>query len=271
MIWIRKLIQARRAKPMNTVFSVLCGTIIVSAMLFGVLLLRVPLSEKDFWLKALSAVLASLVFAVGIPALIVGHIAGKALEREIEDTKGKLEAEQLARLELEESIAPRILKVTGNTTNKLAEFVPTSFAIECVPDGEALRTAGQIRFALTQAGWGDLGTAPAISEPEGIRIEKVSRSDEIDPSPAARVLTSYLEANEVEARSGPYIRRPLGAPPEMLPDGTVKIRIGLKPSPYFTGKLLDEKVRETYKASRLAEKKRRGRLKDEWFPAPPLQ
>jgi hypothetical protein len=58
--------------------------------LFLVLLLRVPLEDKDFWLKALSAVLASLVFAVGIPALIVSHVAGKEQGRKIDTQQERL-------------------------------------------------------------------------------------------------------------------------------------------------------------------------------------
>jgi hypothetical protein len=135
---------------MNTIFLVLCGTIIASAAVFGILLLRVSLDDQDFWLKSLSAVLATLVLGVGTFALIVSHRAGKELE-------GKLDAERLKRIELLKTVARRqisFIQMDGKTNlDGLKPFAENSAVIEFLPQVEPRRVANDIAITLRRAGW----------------------------------------------------------------------------------------------------------------------
>jgi len=171
---------------MNTIFLVLCGTIIVSTLLFLVLLLRVPLGDKDFWLKTLSAVFASLVFAVGIPALIASHFSGKEQERkvdaqqerillldkEIADSKTKQAEAERQLLEVQARVSPRI--VTNEQREKMMQILRDGPKAKVVveyqrDDLEAYFLAERVWWIFWHTGGWDVGNGPIPVVREGLQ------------------------------------------------------------------------------------------------------
>ncbi len=223
---------------------------------------------------------------VGIVAIFSGYYLGerqaqniRMQEENIETLKGNnlklqsdVEKERITRLQLEESLEPRILESNGISREKLKAFEGTPFIIEAISDGEVLRAAGQIRFSLQSAGWNELGTFQTDSEPEGVRVETIN-IDESQFSPSAAILVEFLEANGWEAKEGLSPKK-LNLPSEQarndenIPDGTLRIRIGIKPTPYFMGKiisgLIDEKNQKMMEESMSNTKARREILREKW-------
>jgi hypothetical protein len=279
-----KTIQARRKSPMNTMFVILLAVVVVASVTFFLLLFRLSLEGADVWLKVFSVVLGTLTFLVGASALVVGHFANErqaekvlTLERGNLELQSRVEQERLTRLQLEESLERRILIMTGATTERLKKFAGTPFVIEALSDGETLSAAGQIRLALTTAGWRDAGTIPTVSEPDGVRVETMI----LDENPlsqsaftaAGAELVSFLEANGWDATSGRYVRgtnTPLDQAftANNIPNETLRVRIGNKQNLYFMGKLtagvLNEQAEKAYEESRRENRKRREGLRQEW-------
>lgn len=179
-------------------------------IIFALVLLAISLSillwqfftwswdDIDLWLKILSVGLTLLTVAVAAGAIISGSYLSKrqaqeiiAQQENIEILKGdnlklqsNVEQERTTRLQLEESLEPRILVSNGTARERLEAFAGTSYIIEAVSDGEVLRAAGQIRFVLKTAGWNELGTIQTNSEPDGVRIETIVRNKTIESQPA---------------------------------------------------------------------------------------
>lgn len=173
---------------MSTFFFVLLGIIVACSLVFGVALFWRSLEDADFWLKAFSAVLGALIFAVGMAALITGHFAGKeqgrkidaqqermlGLEKDLAEAKTKQAEAELALAEVQRKQAPRTL-----STEKFSEVLRESLRTQPQPrpgflqqritvlyqreDIEAFAFAGQIASALYQAGWRDVGPEPLPS------------------------------------------------------------------------------------------------------------
>lgn len=243
-IWIAKLKEARATKPMTTFLLVLLGTIIAATLLLGTLLLRLSLDDADFWLKVLSAVLAALIFSVGLAALITGHITGEAqrektltLEKGNIESQRALETERTKRLELERSIAPRYVPLfeSGGKSNidPLRPFAGVEMIVWYFPDDESQRAAGNIDALAKRAGW---KLAKAAANPklghsffDGVVVEPHFSPGQGDTDTAADALVEFLRANN-------WVVRKWTDEASTVPQNTVRISVGLKPTPYFLNK-----------------------------------
>lgn len=196
-----------------------------------------------------TAIAALLTFAAVAGAVITGRIANRkqaekilALEGMNIEAQRALEAERLTRLELEESIVPRLIPLIsdGGVTNvdPLRQFPGTGLVVEYAPDPEAQRAAQNVSNLAQEAGW-KLKKADCppdlIGFSDGVDGVVVTpyRPDNVDPTPdelrskrAASALVEFLKSNRWIARLAE------GHTGELSPD-TVKVQVGFKPTPYF--------------------------------------
>jgi hypothetical protein len=133
----------------------------------------------------------------------------------------KLEGLREKNLELEKSIAPRMIEQAQASEN-LKPFAGTQYAIFFTPDAESRRMAAQIRALLSMAGWKKSQNPPLPPSffLDGIRIDwAASPGDRL--SMVAGTLAEQIKVSDVAAKAG----RPV---PEFEPD-TIRISVGLKP------------------------------------------
>jgi len=192
-------------------------------------------------------------------------------------TEARLESERNTRLELEESLEPRVLESHELVEARFRKLAGASFMIQCSPDFEPRRLAGQIRSVLKVAGWNDIGTA-WVDEVDGVRVEAMENTDKgnLAAATAGSELVSYLNANGVDADPSGRLRiaeYDLNKPTILNTDIKIKIRIGQKPNEYFTGKITEvflgkgetaDWQREQSKKYRLQKKAKRDELRKEW-------
>ncbi len=248
--------------------------------------------DIDLWLKIASVVLTAFTVAVGAVAIISGYYLGKRQAQEIltqqkniEILKGNnlelqstVEQERITRLQLEESLEPRILAHNGIVRDRLKALAGTPFIIEVVEDGEAVRAANQILSLLKSSGWNELGAIKTNSAPEGVRIETIvlNKTIDIQPTSSAEILVEFLEANGWEVRNGFNSSSLSGILDQTgnsgnIPNGTVRIRVGNKPTIYFMEKFIsNEQTRKVLEELRSETKARRERLREEWGLPPRL-
>jgi len=159
-------------------------------------------------------------------------------------TEAKLEQERTTRLELEQSLAPRELVIQqfeGGKTNfdALKPFAGLQVVFEVLPDAEATRAAGDIAKVLRNAGWviasASLNSELNTSFFDGVFIQTPFH----DPNPfvgqeamAAEALRAFLEVNGWQASWAPVSRS------AKMPQSTIKISVGFKPSRYFLDRTL---------------------------------
>jgi hypothetical protein len=148
-----------------------------------------------------------------------------------------LKEERNTRLELEQSLAPREIADWQAAINRLKPFGGTRVLIESSADAEAAKTAERITSMLREAGWnitGSLKSQDVLAYPEGVRID-IPITLEKGPGPhfatrleeTAFVLGGVLDDCKIETHI-------LGIlPPNNEPSDTLRIKIGLKPQPYF--------------------------------------
>jgi hypothetical protein len=217
--------------------------------------LAVDLASKDTEI----ANTKTLVGAANEKAGIANQLAGEANERagnanqraevlakENLATEVKLEKEKRARLELEKSLAPRVLTIASYIDDRatyasLRPFPDTKVLMYVLSDAEAQRAAGSIAALIQQAFW---------------KIETVTITSDLNSgfydgvvvSPPMRILPEYpLEDKQNAARSGAaadalvailksqnWEARAQPAEKAFEQDTkTLKIFVGFKPSPYF--------------------------------------
>jgi hypothetical protein len=174
------------------------------------------------------------------------------LRFDLKTTEQGLTDEHNRRIALEKSIAPRLIPVASlpqehlAITDVLKKFAGVHAIVECIPDWEARRTAGNIIALLTQAGW--IIDSKAIVDkdfPDGVSIKAhqlvfdkeafdAGRSgwpEEEDKSPdSGDELVAFLRANDWVAQTDFSEHR------ELEPN-QVYVKIGFKPAPYFMGSL----------------------------------
>ena len=211
-----------------------------------------------------TVVLLFLAFAFGAGVLITGNVINerqaeqlKTFDKELTDAKtelGKqqeraaqlekgnieaqrsLESERLTRLEMEESLAPRMLVSSNDAIRRLQRSGSTKYLLEFVSDAEAERIATQIAWVLTLSDWVKLSSGSTSIAPirDGIAVEAKLVNGKT-PIPASE-LAEYLRANGLHVWTG-SLKEPFRL--DEIPDGAVRIRIGLKPNLYFEKKFAD--------------------------------
>jgi len=164
----------------------------------------------------------------------------------------ELENEKIAAALMQKTGASRVipLKITGNSTNAdpLKSSAGTEVNIEAISDWEARRAASNIAGILRIAGWKVKSLVINDDLEEGVFIESYipARSQHLSPeqedkedsdirgsSIASERLEKFLTAANWQATRVP-------ASAGALPPGSVRIKVGYKPTPYD----LDPDVRE---------------------------
>jgi hypothetical protein len=147
------------------------------------------------------------------------------LDKEAEALKAQAESDRLARLKIEEKLAPRSL--TGEQANAIMEavkpFAPQSFEFIAYQDDEEVQSFSKYLGAiLLTAGW--KGVPPkgflAFQLEFGVRVE-FSPDKEKELGPAAKALADAL--TEAGHRASAGVREKLES------SDTLKIRVGKKP------------------------------------------
>jgi hypothetical protein len=171
-----------------------------------------------------------------------------------------LEEERIARAEVEKSVAARrIYSVqSGGKYNfdVLKPYAGTKFIIQTVPDWEARRAAANIAGILTGAGW-TLDKAEVVDDniEDGVSIQsyRAPARDSSNPKEyekmvwadmgvesrsryVAQQLEKFLtESNwQAEAHTALFVEGPL------FPPDTIRIKVGLKPSPNDLNPMVQE-------------------------------
>jgi hypothetical protein len=161
-----------------------------------------------------------------------------------------LEKEKLTRLELEKTLAPRILVLeisgTGKTNfDSLKPFAGTVVILEALNDAEAQRAATEIAKVLRLAGWtiesASLNPALNTGYDDGVHIET-----EIPPAkgPSFWEVPSYKASKALEVflkESGWIAVFQNFDTQQQISEGKIRIRVGFKPSVYFVEQKLHPK------------------------------
>ena len=209
------------------------------SLVFGCALIWRSLEDADFWLKVFSAVLGALIFVVGMAALITGHISGNrqgaeilALKTDLATAQIDLEKERVTRLELENSISPRILASSSDAIRRLQRLKGTRYILEFIPDVEAERLARRIAWVLALSDWEQLSSTRYFDRPirDGLTIE--AKAVDGETPPPVLELAEYFEANELWV----WTLSNEAALANTSPEGVVVIKVGFRPAPYFEDK-----------------------------------
>jgi hypothetical protein len=205
-----------------------------------------------------------------------------ATETKLSAAETKLEEERKTRLELEKSLAPRVLGFQigpGDKTSfeELKPFAGTEVIFDVLPDAEARRAAQEIGNVLSFAGWktvrvnfrADLYTGyfdGVIVEPKrpGMGILANPGDKELAKEIAqeersrqcAEALVSYLLSKDWKARTNLWHG-------DQLPANTIRILVGFKPSPFYDPDWVKQ-MEEKYKKIMQEMKER-----EKYLPKPP--
>jgi hypothetical protein len=158
------------------------------------------------------------------------------LEQKNLATASQLEKERALRVEMEMAVSPRIME-QRQSAKELEPFRGTSVTIESLAESEPWRTAGQIAWILDTARWNVLsGMRRYLDATEffdGVTVEtNVGALPPNDRSiQAANALVAVLTKNNIKAHRRPHERQ--------LPPNTLIVRVGLKPTEYFSGNRTD--------------------------------
>jgi hypothetical protein len=171
--------------------------------------------------------------------------------RQTRATAAQLQDEHNKRMELEKSIAPRTISLTGlvtpqqhiSTVDALKKFSGIVVSIETISDWEARRAGDNLDKALHEANWS--ATSVVIDKtdiPDGVTVYAYSPPDAWKPenwykydfaaiqqvSDAADELVAFMQANDWQAERGYALAIING-----LSVNQLLIKVGFKPTPYF--------------------------------------
>jgi hypothetical protein len=169
-----------------------------------------------------------------------------ATEGRLTEAKADVEKVNAARLELESSLTPRRLTLTfgpnGSNVDPMTAFAgKLGIFIEYVPDdAEAKRAAGEIRGLLNQARWEVLGFGPSEKViHEGV---EVAQYHPMEPSTNeafqetgedGKILDTLVDFLHSCGWVADRTYAAAAFPGETVPPHTARVRVGIKPIPYF--------------------------------------
>jgi len=162
-------------------------------------------------------------------------------------TDQSLEDERNTRLELEKSLAPRVLAYIFNkgveNIAPLRAYAGMRVILEYIPDMEAARAIGSIAPVIGQAGWKVVSSAQRTDLVDGVTIESYAP---MDPHPNSEEMRAQSEALQKGLSAARVLKDLLVSsgwenvnawlatnPKEPLVPDTIRIRVGFKPNPYF--------------------------------------
>jgi hypothetical protein len=179
------------------------------------------------------------------------------LAKNLADAQNAELAERKKVLELENSLAPRELfieRYADRTSNidELKQFGATQALVQYIPDFEAERAARFLASALEMSNWKISGVEPTKEYVfDGVQVERYQPPSLEDPitHPETFPLVAALDMSQRACdaiinflsdsnwRSKPRVA--FGIPP-----GSVRIRVGFKPNPYFLPKPFRDSEKE---------------------------
>jgi hypothetical protein len=187
-----------------------------------------------------------------------------------------LRVERGKRVELEESLAPRVINIPRKDDKPdlplLTKYKCTNAEVQFVNDAEVLRATGSLINALTAAGW---TVKPVLSSnldlvfQDGVSVaphwpgtgSKADEDDALHCIAATRAVVEFLGDQNWTADT--TVADPREPP---IPSNTIRIKVGFKPMPYF----LPEEMKDAIQRNREDNKARRQpdeqRLQDKQLP-----
>lgn len=166
----------------------------------------------------------------------VARTKAAVLEQKNLQNESKLEKERGKRLELEKALAPRQISINEfaryggdkpvSNIDNLKLFSGVEVDIRCINDTEAIRTARNLVSVLAMAGWKIRDTGIDSDILDGINIGASIKADL--QNDAATILAGFLQDNDIVATNYPFF--------DNVADTVIHIKIGFKPSPYFSHK-----------------------------------
>ena len=207
--------------------------------------------ENVYWFSQVSSlILLGGTVILGGVALFTGKVINDRAARQLEEVRSSniaaqsaLEKERTTRLELEKSLAPReaafVSALGKSNADMLKPFAGMQAIISFVSDAEASRAASFLEPPLRMTGWQVVtnGVEPLNAGMyfDGVKVEAYEASEwptdddraaELRSREAAKAFISFLtESGWAEIKYG-WQRRD-------IPTNSIKITVGLKPSPYF--------------------------------------
>ena len=176
------------------------------------------------------------------------------------NAESKLESERRTRVDLEKSLAPRVIRLNSEKVkaeiDSLRRFARVNVIFELLPDAEAQRAAGNIAALLRAAGFTNISVrinpSMSLSPFDGVLIFRRKffgpgadvMEDKDGSKPASDALLDVLRSNDWEADTRDI--KP-DRYKELAPS-TMQIAIGLKPYPYFFPPETKEEILERDKA-----------------------
>lgn len=173
-----------------------------------------------------------------------------ATETELSEAEAKVEGERRTRLELEHSLAPRVLGFQigpgeKTTFDELKPFAGTNVVFVILTDAEARRAAQEIQNVLMFAGWKTTSINysadmfPGFYDGVIVQDPGWSRGAMFNPTDAKKIaesersrkcataLVSYLSSKGWKARMQYLPDFPLPA------SDTIRVLVGFKPNPFY--------------------------------------
>lgn len=235
-----KLNAARAARPMNIILWVLLVNIAISALLFLVLLTRLPWEEIDWWLKAISAEFAAVVFFTGLLALYSGGVVNEqlnervatlgketaGLQRETAEARTKQAEAEKALLELEQAVAPRRWPKQWASVQELKRFAGVTVILEYFDKDDCPEIASLITGTLSAAQWRIDGPYPSTDR--NLTFDGIEIQHSVGPTASDDVsgLAAIVLAEQLLSRDLDFQLRPSGT---QLPPNTIRIKVSLRP------------------------------------------
>ena len=201
-------------------------------------------------------------------------------QKEAAQANEKAETERLARVELEKSLAPRVIpfvRLAGKTNvDNLKPFAGTQVAIEFLPDLEPRRAAGQITQALGFAGWHvvRLTPNPELGEGfwDGVVVEasgpKSGEMATASPADQQKRMREWANANEVAAALVTFLHahnwqaRAMPSSTGDLAPNVIRVKVGYRSLPHVKTPAEEEFDRYTRQREKETEDKL-NQLRDE--------
>ncbi len=207
-------------------------------------------THKDEELKTRLGKISTVVLVVGLVVEIaavanINMLAGRQIEQLKKENNGtlrQLEDEKSERLALEQFLSPRQLGDQATFNVGLAKYPGITAVVDVIRDSECRRLAGQLVFALKDLSvpggsqWVVQYNSPVEEftlAGDGITVEYNvlywRRPGDIS-GPAAHALADLLNARGIDANAFAMPGVPGAAPVAVLPQNTIHIAVGLKPT-----------------------------------------
>jgi hypothetical protein len=176
------------------------------------------------------------------------QLARVKIESQVSAAETRLEEERKIRLELENSMAPRVLGIPlgpGNKTSfdELKAFAGTEVIFDVLPDAEPRRAAQEIQNVLTYAGWKavSINIRPELytGDFDGVIIEPQRPMIGVVAMPGNKALTEHERSTKCAEALRLYLltknwkARMNLFHADQVPANTIRILVGFKPSPFY--------------------------------------